>query len=875
MTKGLSAASCISHQGSRFAWIPDALLTDTFNRFCHHKRYGSSVPGPLEAQRRAAKRKNTSLAHASLGGISTDPSIVLGSSANKLAWWQSLKDAEADSVSSRVLPPWLFPFASSVADSKPSSVAIETNRTQLEPRKISEQETMRLCRCETLTEIKDWIQEEGFNLRENAHVGAAIPRHMLQMDFETHEIASYIRDPMFHPPGTSFILQLAHGLLGRTWDAASWGVLHDALCSATELGLLNVNDLKEVITELVNLAEVQLTDANGRRKRVKDNAKMYLIYGMLESLDRSTVLRLTDLGSSFLSGLFSNFATLRYYRGWCRKLLWRLLPWAPKSHVAVIRRITLNQLQHICRHNPHEKVGQMLAKRLAVVDPEILEVTLIDITEKLLSMSMESGTMLYKYLWYHWCGTLAVLGSPAFNVSLTQRAWTSAQSAKSSLAQDQRLLAFAWTTMHLCQDWRTSADALDRLQFLDHFEKLLRSIPEFTEDFLDHAVIALSDMTLPNKHILLRNLARLSVKAGALLPALDARSAAKSILEPGISPSLIDERTQNAHFEGNEALAELIESSNNDLSAFKILSRRMIQKSTASFGFVCHLLETNPLFKLALRTPHVFSQRPGDVDKGTWRVGTGIFADLSTPGGEIETAMSSRSERALNNSSLPSRDEVIDLISHLALSFASSTVATPRAALRRVYWCYLFLRRYGVPVPPAITRALWHVGVTRYGDQGTSATLFKWILLQVSRAEGEAVASLLLWNETFRQMRQEQIAAWTKIDEDEEKRLLADLEAGAANNKEDEEEQAVFMSAASGSSDNDLFNSEEATDPELLKKIIFLKSEPPDKPVWLPRAQRKPNSEGCSTTEEKKQQQEILQRKAAEARKVANLLFRD
>ncbi|OAP65223.1 hypothetical protein AYL99_01195 [Fonsecaea erecta] len=865
MTKRLSAASCISSQTPRFVWISDALLTDAFNRFCHHKRYGSSVPGPLEAQRRAARRKNTSLAYASPGGISADPSIVLGSSANKLAWWQSPQHAEtaADSSSPRVLPSWIFPFESSIAHSPPTSVTIETGRTPVKPKTTLGDEMMRLSKCKTLVEVKDWVQDEGVSLRENARVRAAIPGHILQMDFQMHEIASYICDPMFHPPGTSYVLQLVRGLLGRTWDATSWGILRDALCSATELGLLTIHDLKEVIAEVASLAELQLTDAHGKEKRVKVNAQMYLIYGMLESLDRSTVLRTTDLGSSFLAGLFSRFATLKHYRGWCQKLLWRLLPWAPKSQVPVIRRITLKQLHYACRHKPQDEVGRRLAERLAVADPEVLQLALTDVTEKLLSMTTESGTMLYMYLWHHWCGTLAVLGSPDFDVSLTQHGWVSTQSAKSSVPQDQRLLAFAWTAMYLSQDCRGSMDVEEHLQFRIRFEALLRSIPEFSEDFLDRAVTELGTMPLPNKHILLRNLARLSTRADALLPTLDAKSYTESTLGPGISPSLIDKRIQNAHLEGNDTLAELIKSSKCDLSAFKILSRRMIQKSTTSFGFICHLLETNLLFKLALRTP----LRPAALEKRMCQKHIGIFANLST-------SEEDRTEHPSSRSSLPNRDEVIDLIGHLALSFATSTVATPRAALRRVYWCYLFLRRYGAPVPPAITQALWHAGITRYGDHGTAATLLKWVLMQIKQVEGESVANLLLWNETFRRMREEQIAACSKIDQDAEKRLVAELEASAISDEGEREVDAAFTSASSSSSENHIASGEEATDPVLLKKIAFIRSEPPDKPVWIPRAQRMANSHEFSIAADEKQQ-ELLQRRAAEALKVANLVYRD
>lgn len=44
-------------------WVSDDLIAAAFHRFVHgHRRHGSSVPGPLEARRRLAKRRNTALA---------------------------------------------------------------------------------------------------------------------------------------------------------------------------------------------------------------------------------------------------------------------------------------------------------------------------------------------------------------------------------------------------------------------------------------------------------------------------------------------------------------------------------------------------------------------------------------------------------------------------------------------------------------------------------------------------------------------------------------------------------------------------------------------------------------------------------------------
>jgi hypothetical protein len=60
---------------SSYVWITDDLLDLTVNRFfrsgCRHqKRHGSQVPGPLEARRRAVKRRMTLQAHLPSAGPS-------------------------------------------------------------------------------------------------------------------------------------------------------------------------------------------------------------------------------------------------------------------------------------------------------------------------------------------------------------------------------------------------------------------------------------------------------------------------------------------------------------------------------------------------------------------------------------------------------------------------------------------------------------------------------------------------------------------------------------------------------------------------------------------------------------------------------------
>ena len=101
MTRGIGAAGAIQFSArtrpANFVWISDELLACTFARFCQ-RRHGSCVPGPLEARRRAAKRKNTSLASQSWSPVSLDPG-------QHVSWWQSDKDVKnvESSMSQRIL----------------------------------------------------------------------------------------------------------------------------------------------------------------------------------------------------------------------------------------------------------------------------------------------------------------------------------------------------------------------------------------------------------------------------------------------------------------------------------------------------------------------------------------------------------------------------------------------------------------------------------------------------------------------------------------------------------------------------------------------------------------------------------------------------
>lgn len=62
-------------------WISDDILDTALRRFLSPKcsqRHGSSVPGPLEAQRRSNKRRLMGLAPVGRSGVNIDPGFLAG-----------------------------------------------------------------------------------------------------------------------------------------------------------------------------------------------------------------------------------------------------------------------------------------------------------------------------------------------------------------------------------------------------------------------------------------------------------------------------------------------------------------------------------------------------------------------------------------------------------------------------------------------------------------------------------------------------------------------------------------------------------------------------------------------------------------------------
>ncbi len=183
-----------------------------------------------------------------------------------------------------------------------------------------------------------------------------------------------------------------------------------------------------------------------------------------------------------------------------------------------------------------------------------------------------------------------------------------------------------------------------------------------------------------------------------------------------------DDIYKNARINLNTYVSHLAERTNEDPEAFRQTAHALIMRDKLSMKIITRILQNNLSQKLCL----AHASNPGQLQSN-----------------EAENTRSSIPEP-------PSRLTpaiALNLLNSLARSFALSPELTPRQSFRKVYWIYLYIHRYtaGTAIGRDIIRPLWHAGITRYKETGTSPEKVKWILDKVRGVEGDEVADRLLW----------------------------------------------------------------------------------------------------------------------------------
>ena len=776
MPKKLSGTSCLSRALPRAlqpVWITDAVLADAFRRFSHNaKRHSSNVPGPLEARRRSSKRRNTSLAHAG-GAAAIDPAIIFPRRSRD-TWWR--KEPEPDAILSQgVLHRWLFPSPEPppVPELPPAlglwrdglrQVPAPDQQATPKSAQASLRSDLLLCSC--TKDIHRLLAKRSIDLRQTPVTKLFIESLLLR--WTPAKIADFLTDPDLNPPGTNHHVRMMAFL--RKFPAqihSPWRKVEErntilqALCRAINLGLLVPRDIENIIAAL---PQIEISGPSEISIVPGETDVLVMTYSLLRSLRNSRVLSMKDLSLDFRNTLLSKVT--KALPSPASLQLLGILSEATSEHCdpAAADMITAWLLGTSERKDSSalEAIGDYL---LTLPDSSLARLLSV-VTETLFLTTRNDPRRLVAF--ESWA---EILESSHLSIRAPSLGRTGVECIRRGFSPQrtptEAALMSYWLqhTLQAHHTHRTGTELLSldldlqcqvrrawavgsnvhALDWLVEMNQVLQSLP------IRNRRSVLLKLTHSLKDLLLANA---SSQPASLATADWCLRACETLADDAFY------EVAKRHFK--HELTRFCESITSDLMQFKNTVRALIdQGDMAKLKVIPRVIKHNRVFRLGLaqhnRERHdwrevLITDNVALVRSKPYHPQTNLHKALP-PDGAVR---------------LPPPQRLIDVIDHIAVSFATNPHESAQTAYNRVRQCWRFLRGHRVPAGPVIARCLWHAGIARHGSEGTSQARLRWVSERVRRTEGKLIARLLMSNSAFRAHRMEVIESVRRTCEDAE-----------------------------------------------------------------------------------------------------------
>ena len=287
-------------RGSKdYIWISEEVLNNAVNHFSRgitFRRHVGIVPGPLEARKRAAKRRMVNLAQVG-GAGEIDPSLFGGPeyAPRQNGWqWQSptapaTKDAEGTvlrplSIARRrannctepsSLPRWLTDFENLAAiEDPPKDKEDGTLYRSQQSRFLKDMEA-----CRNLRDLHEWARTRGSNLRQYSRLAF---RHLTDTGSPIPVLLEAFEDNALRTLGNMNYFLVRR--LAQPLSPTDTHLLGDWLRGQVSVGVWSDN-------EILTLIEL-ISDTIGSAK--DDQSKCKIIESLFEGLQSSTLFKIQD-----------------------------------------------------------------------------------------------------------------------------------------------------------------------------------------------------------------------------------------------------------------------------------------------------------------------------------------------------------------------------------------------------------------------------------------------------------------------------------------------------------------------------------------------------------------------------------------------------
>lgn len=561
---------------------------------------------------------------------------------------------------------------------------------------------------------------------------------MLSSDWEIGEIHNFMIDATLHTPGSECLDELFGWLISDSRPEVHLQGFYLCVKNTLNLGLFTQREALGLLTKLSNIRK----DVPGGSLRLGDTEDIQKWYWMIaDAMSNCPIFGLKDLSMGHLQkwavlvseapfapraldtlGMLQRHLTApEWFRANVHAIQGLIGKWI--SYHQRSQHGQASSLQGMQQNLSCDcaKVADLLVSAQSDVAAESIrqlseklvrdvlkgqrQPTALEIWRQILThRSIQSANLIgQKNRWkWHFDEASTTTGlSP--RQAIVVRLWTASQLEATKVPLAQQSLASGEVTRHLT-----------RL-----FERQLG--PE--QDLLAELVFTFQSLPLPSPSAALQKIIRSSTAFSQFQGSIDKLQ--QDLL--GVSASRIalfkeDSIYKNARINLVNFVSDLAARTNANPGAFLQIAHALIMRDKLSVKIVTRILENNLPCKLSLARASSSTQLPSS-EPGTITLPTAQPTSALTPA------------------------VALHLLNSLACSFALSPALSPRQSFRKVYWVYLYVHRYAgeAAIGREITRPLWHAGVTRYKETGTSPEKVNWILGKVREAEGNEIADRLLW----------------------------------------------------------------------------------------------------------------------------------
>lgn len=622
-------------------------------------------------------------------------------------------------------------------------------QTTPNPTDLGKQFDQQLLSCQSVQEMRDLVRQLQIKVLQVPDYSRRMLRQLLSLDCGVTKLHSFILDATLYVPGSGCFEEVFLWLTSKPHSQTDMDSFYTCVQRILCLGLLSGRELRVLMIKLWH-ANVDQQGSISKLCATPDIQKWFWM--MADSLKTCQVMGLEDLDQDHLVNWLFCVSTAPFAP--CALDTFRMLQWYLVERNALKVNLMQGLVQKWIKYAGETRLDsvtdsielqdgsnldfEMIADFLTCINRVAAASCVCRISEKLVRDVMK-GSRTPNALEI-WMQILSHVSKSSADSLLKNRIWKDGlgeNASASMLSSQQKIVVRLWTVTRLAAQGPEA-------EYLQNFPSLTRHLVRLFERQLrpgHHLLVeimsTIQSLPLPSPSAALETIAKTCRKGFLVHGSIDRLQADLLTMSSSrIAVFKEDAIYKNAKINHIEYVTVLAGRATKNPEEFLDMAHALIMRDKLSLKIVTRILRHSLALNITLSHAAIARQREPPQSQHPSPPYTPARPNPPPvppdPGGAPQP---------------PTPAMALYLLNSLARSFALSPALSHRQSFRKVYWIYLHIHRYtcGAAIGPEIVRALWHAGVTRYKETGTSPTKVGWILQQVREVEGREVADRLLW----------------------------------------------------------------------------------------------------------------------------------